>query len=121
VLLTPAGDGAGLAWFRSRWWMLEDPTHVRFLTADSARRLLESAGLVDVRVRRLVLDSVGVEAASLVRALRWRHLPAAGVLSWPVTRVLVLVTAPVVLAVRLLVPAARPTLEVIARRPDPQR
>ena len=121
VLLTPAGDGIGLARFRSRWWMLEDPTHVRFLTADSARRLLESAGLVDVRVRRLVLDSVGVEAASLVRAVRWRHLPPAGVLSWPVTRALVLVTAPVVLAVRLLVPSTRPTLEVIARCPDPQR
>jgi SAM-dependent methyltransferase len=121
VLLTPAGDGAGLGRFRSRWWMLEDPTHVRFLTADSARLLLEGAGLVDVRVRRLVLDSVGVEAASLVRALRWRNLPPAGVLSWPATRLLVLVTAPVVLAVRLLVPSTRPTLEVTARCPDPHR
>ena len=120
VLLTPAGDGIGLARFRSRWWMLEDPTHVRFLT----RRLGRPAARDCRTCRRpgpaAVLDSVGVEAASLVRAVRWRHLPAAGVLSWPVTRALVLVTAPVVLAVRLLVPSTRPTLEVVARCPDPQ-
>jgi SAM-dependent methyltransferase len=121
VLLTPAGDGIGPERFGSRWWMLEDPTHVRFLTARSARRLLEDAGLVDIRVRRLVLDSVGVEASSAMRALCWGHLPASGILTWRVTRGLVLLSAPVVLGLRLLVRSLRPTLEITARRPGPVR
>ena len=117
VLVTPAADSTGATLYRGRWWMWEDPTHVRLLTPRSARRLLEDAGLVDVRVRRLVLDSLGADAASWARALVWRRLPAAGVLSSPLVRLLVLVTAPVVVAVRLAVPGTRAAMEICAVRP----
>jgi SAM-dependent methyltransferase len=118
VLVTPAGDSASLGVFRSRWWMLEDPTHVRFFSARSINRLLRDAGFVDVRVQRLVLDSLTVDAASCMRALRWRHLPPDGVLAWPATRALALLSAPAVILLRMLRPAMRPAMEVAARRPE---
>jgi SAM-dependent methyltransferase len=118
VLVTPAGDSASLGVFRSRWWMLEDPTHVRFFSARSIVRLLGDAGFVDVRTRRLVLDSLTVDAASCMRALRWRRLPPDGVLGWPVTRALALLSAPVVILLRLVRPSMRPAMEVAARRPQ---
>ena len=117
VLVTPAADCAALRGYRARWWMWEDPTHVRLLTSRSALRLLSDAGLVDVRVRRLLLDSLAVDAASWARVVRWRHLPSAGVLSLAAVRLLVALTAPAVLLVRLVVPSARPVIEVSARRP----
>jgi hypothetical protein len=97
--------------------MWEDPTHVRLLTARSARRLLSDAGLVDVHVRRLLLDSLAADAASWARAARWRHLPPGGVLSRASVRLLVAITAPAVLGARLVLPSARPVIEVSARRP----
>jgi SAM-dependent methyltransferase len=120
VLVTPAADSAGLRIFGSRWWMFEDPTHVRFFTARSITRLLEDAGLVDVRVRRLVLDSLATDAASVVRSLRWRRLPPAGVLPARSTRAVVLLSAPLIVILRLLRPMLRPALEVSARRPGAQ-
>jgi 2-polyprenyl-3-methyl-5-hydroxy-6-metoxy-1,4-benzoquinol methylase len=118
VLVTPAGDSASLRVFRSRWWMLEDPTHVRFFSARSIGRLLADAGFVDVRTRRLVLDSLTVDAASCLRALRWRRLPRDGVLGWPATRALALLSAPVVILLRVVRPSLRPAMEVAARRPE---
>jgi 2-polyprenyl-3-methyl-5-hydroxy-6-metoxy-1,4-benzoquinol methylase len=117
VLVTPAGDSSSLRAFRRAWWMLEDPTHVRFFTARSLTRLLQDAGFVDTQIRRLVLDSLAVEVASLVRLVRWRRLPDAGALSLRSTRVLVLVLAPLIVGVRVLLPAWRPVLQVSARRP----
>jgi SAM-dependent methyltransferase len=118
VLVTPAGDSASLGVFRSRWWMLEDPTHVRFFSARSISRLLNDSGFVDVQISRLVLDSLTVDAASCMRALRWRHLPRDGVLAWPATQALAVLSAPVVLLIRLLRSSMRPAMEVAARRPE---
>ena len=117
VLVTPAADSAALAGYRARWWMWEDPTHVRLLTARSARRLLSDAGLVDVRVRRLLLDSLAADGATWARAVLWRRLPPDGVLSRAPVRLLVALTAPAVLVMRLVVPSTRPVIEVTARRP----
>lgn len=117
VLVTPAGDSASFRAFRSRWWMLEDPTHVRFFSARSIGRLLVDAGFVDIRVRPLVLDSIAVDAASCVRALLWKRPPPEGVLALRATRILALVSAPVVVLVRLVRAPMRPAMEVSARRP----
>lgn len=117
VLVTPAADGAALKGYRARWWMWEDPTHLRLLTTRSARRLLSDAGLVDVHVRRLLLDSLAADAASCARAVGWRRLPAGGVLSRAPVRLLVALTAPAVLVARLVVPSTRPVIEISARRP----
>lgn len=114
VLLTPAGDSWGLSTFGSAWWMLEDPTHVRFFTAESLRRLAHDTGLVDVQVDRLVLDSLSVDVASAVR--RWRPPGPAGALASAAVRAGALASAPVVAGLRLVAPRARPTLRLTARR-----
>ena len=114
--LTPAGDSDGMRLYGSAWWMLEDPTHVRFFTADSLARAATAAGFADVQVRRPVLDSLTTDAASAVR--RWR--PAArpgGVLASRGVIAAGLVSAPLVLAGRAVRPTLRPTLHLIARRP----
>lgn len=115
VLLTPAGDSWGPRTFGSAWWMLEDPTHVRFFSAQSLDRLARDARLVDVRVDRLILDSLSVDVASAVRA--WRSPGPAGALARRGVRAAVLATAPAVAAMRAIAPSTRPTLRLTARRP----
>ena len=114
--LTPAGDGTGLDRYGAAWWMLEDPTHVRFFTEDSLSRAAEAAGLVDVEVRRLLLDSLSVDAASIARAVRPRPRPR-GVLGSRAVLAGAVASLPLVLAERALRPATRPTLQLLARRP----
>lgn len=114
VLLTPAGDSWGPGAYGSAWWMLEDPTHVRFFTAASLRLLAEDAGLIDVRVDRLVLDSLSVDVASVARA--WRPLGPEGALASGKVLGAALATAPFVGAMRLLAARTRPTLRLTARR-----
>ena len=114
VLLTPAADSWGRSTFGSAWWMLEDPTHVRFFSEDSLTRLAESAGMVDVRVDRLILDSISVDAASAVRA--WRPPGPAGALASGAVRGAALATAPLVVGLRAIAPRTRPTLRLTARR-----
>jgi SAM-dependent methyltransferase len=40
ALVTPTADSLGPDWFGDAWWLLEDPTHLRFFSPDSARRAL---------------------------------------------------------------------------------
>jgi SAM-dependent methyltransferase len=116
VLLTPAGDSDGLRLFGPHWWMLEDPTHVRFFTADSLSRLVSAAGL-RTQVQRLVADSLAVEAASAWR--RAGRRPPEGVLPAAVTRATAVASLPLVLPARVLRPRLRPTLQAVARRDGP--
>lgn len=115
--LTPAGDSTALERYGAAWWMLEDPTHVRFFTADSLARAAAAAGFVDIEVRRLLLDSLSVDAASLARALRPGPRPH-GVLGSRAVVASAVASLPLVLAQRLVRPRTRPTLQLIARRPD---
>jgi len=112
VVITPAGDSWGLRAHGRSWWMLEDPTHVRFFTAASLRLAAEAAGLRPMRVDRLVVDSLATDAASLARragaggpggALAHRAVLGAAVAS-----------APVVLGVRALAPRTRSTMRLVA-------
>lgn len=114
--LTPAGDSDGLRAYGGAWWMLEDPTHVRFFSAESLRRAAASVGLVDVRVTRPALDSLVTDVASLARLTRPRKRPH-GVLAQRSVLAAGLASAPVVLAARALRPTLRPTLHLTARRP----
>lgn len=114
--ITPAGDSTGVDRYGAAWWMLEDPTHVRFFTAESLARAAEAAGFVDVEVRRLLLDSLSVDAASVARALRPRDRPRGVLGSRPVLAAAV-AGLPIVLARRVLSPRSRPTLQLLARRP----
>ncbi|WP_265446758.1 class I SAM-dependent methyltransferase [Flexivirga meconopsidis] len=114
--LTPAGDSDGLRLYGQAWWMLEDPTHVRFFTAESLRRAATSVGLVDVRVTRPALDSLTTDVGSLTRMLRPRPRPH-GVLGERPVLLAGMTSAPIVLAARAARPALRPTLHLTARKP----
>jgi SAM-dependent methyltransferase len=116
ALVTPTADSSGPDWFGSAWWLLEDPTHLRFFSPDSARRALAAAGFTGVRVRRLLLDTLSMEAASLRRAASRRPRPR-GVLAERGTVIGALATAPVTVAVRAVLPRLRPSLELVAHRP----
>lgn len=114
--LTPAGDSTGLERYGAAWWMLEDPTHVRFFSADSLARAATAAGFVDIEVRRLLLDSLSVDAASVARALRPGPRPH-GVLGSRAVLTGAVASLPLVLGQRWVSPRSRPTLQLIARRP----
>ncbi|WP_197684354.1 class I SAM-dependent methyltransferase [Aeromicrobium choanae] len=115
LFLTPAADSVSLRAFSDAWWLLEDPTHVRFFSAASITRLLADAGFRDVRVTRSLTDNLTMEGASLVRRLRPHDRPA-GVLASRATRWLAMALAPAALLLRLVHPRWRPTLVVTATR-----
>lgn len=114
--LTPAGDSDGVRLYGSAWWMLEDPTHVRFFTAASLRAAAGAAGFVDVQVRRPILDNVVTDVGSLVRRVRPAQRPR-GVLAPKSVIAAGVATSPLVLAARVGRTSLRPTLHLIARRP----
>jgi 2-polyprenyl-3-methyl-5-hydroxy-6-metoxy-1,4-benzoquinol methylase len=116
ALITPTADSYGAEWFGAAWWLLEDPTHLRFFSPESARRALGAAGFERTTVRRLTLDNLSMEAASLTRAVR-RKPRDAGVLAQRGTILAALATAPVAAAARLALPRLRPSLELITHRP----
>jgi len=113
--LTPAGDSDGLRLYGRAWWMLEDPTHVRFFTAESLRRAAATVGLLDVRVTRPAMDSLVTDVASMTRRLRPRPRPH-GVLAQRPVLAAGLLSAPLVLGARLARPALRPTLLLSATK-----
>lgn len=112
---TPAGDSIGPRAYGAAWWMLEDPTHVRFFTARSAEQALRDAGFTDIEVRRPLLDSLTTDAGSLARRVS-RSVRPHGALGSRAVLAGALATTPAVVAVRAAYPAARPTLQLIARR-----
>ena len=114
--ITPAGDSSGVDRYGAAWWMLEDPTHIRFFTADSLARAAERAGFVDIEVRRLLLDSLSVDAASLARAVRPGERPR-GVLGSRSVLAAAVASVPLVIGQRVVAPRSRPTLQLLARRP----
>jgi SAM-dependent methyltransferase len=116
ALVTPTADSLGPEWFGDAWWLLEDPTHLRFFSSDSARRALARAGFTDVRVRRLLLDTLSMEVASLRRAAG-RRPRSCGVLAERSTVLAALAAAPITVAARAALPRLRPSLELVAHRP----
>ncbi|UUI67396.1 class I SAM-dependent methyltransferase [Aeromicrobium duanguangcaii] len=115
LFLTPAADSASLRAFSDAWWLLEDPTHVRFFSAASITRLLTDAGFVDVRVTRSLTDNLTMEGASIVRRVRPMDRPA-GVLASRRVRWFAMALAPAAALLRLVRPRWRPTLVVTATR-----
>jgi SAM-dependent methyltransferase len=114
-MLTPDGDSLGLKLFRSHWWNLEDPTHIRFFSRRSMRTLLESAGFRDIRIGTPVWDSLTLEPNSLVRVLRSRS-GNHGVMSSVLIKVLDMGLFPIALLFRVVCPRLSPTMEIRARK-----
>lgn len=118
TLITPTAQCRELDVFGAAWWMLEDPTHVRFFSPTSARRALEGAGFSHVVVRRLVADSVSSLGGSMMRSVGTES-GVSGVLGTRVGLAVGLATAPAVVGARLLDPGWRSTMEVTAVRCAP--
>lgn len=116
ALVTPTADSSGPDWFGDAWWLLEDPTHLRFFSPGSARLALRRAGFAAVGVRRLLLDTLSMEPASLRRAVSRRVRPR-GVLAERGTVVATVAAAPIMVAARAAMPRMRPSLELVAHRP----
>lgn len=115
VLVTPAADSWGLRLFGESWWLLEDPTHVRFFTMRSLRLACEDAGFDVVRTKRLWTDNLTMDVGSLARMARIADGEAGGVLSSRLVLAAGVLSVPVVLLVRAVVPRTRPTMYVEAR------
>jgi len=115
VLVTPTLDCWGARAFGADWWMLEDPTHERFYSDRSLRQALRLAGATDVSVTRPVLDSLGVDGASLAR--RWGGDGRDGALGDRRGRLVSAAVMPLSVMARTLVPRTRPVLDAVARRP----
>lgn len=112
--ITPNAECSALSRFGADWWMLEDPTHVQFLSPRSAELLARTAGFSEVTVRRLVTDSLACDAATLARRFR-REAPARGVLDHRSTRLMAAALLPLSLALRGTSPSWRPAMEVVVR------
>ncbi len=72
--VTPNGASASLRLFKDAWWLLEDPTHLRFFSPRSVINLLGKAGFRDVQTKAAWWDSVGVEANSIRRKVAMHRL-----------------------------------------------
>ena len=112
--ITPNAECASLSEFGEAWWMLEDPTHVRFLSARSATRLAAQAGFATTEVRGLLADSLAADGATIARRLR-RGTSPNGVLEHPTTRALAVAVLPMSITLRALRPQWRPALEIVVR------
>jgi len=111
-LITPGGDSSGLRRFGDAWWNLEDPTHVRFFSAESISLALGKAGFKQVVVRRPIWDSMTLEINSLLR--RKKHDEKKGVLHGKLVPLVHLALLPWALTARALFPKFRSSLEVAA-------
>jgi SAM-dependent methyltransferase len=116
AFLTPAGDSWGPKVFGSNWWMLEDPTHIRFFSARSLALAAERAGFTDVVVDRPLLDSLSVDAASVAR-MAARTPDPRGTLARKGVLLGAVASTPMVTLARLVRPSTRPTLRLTARVP----
>lgn len=112
-IMTPSGDSTGLKLFKTTWWNLEDPTHIRFFSEKSIRIALEQAGFKKITVKKSLLDSMTVEVNSLVRMIFSRN-DKDGVLSGKIVQIIDLLLLPIFLLIRLLVPSMRSTIEIVA-------
>ncbi|NLC98058.1 MAG: class I SAM-dependent methyltransferase [Actinomycetales bacterium] len=117
VLFTPGGDSLSLKTFSDAWWLLEDPTHIRFFSRRSLQRLLYDHGYAKVDISRALTDNLTMEGASLLRLLHRPSSPG-GVLTSAPRRLFATAVAPFALLLRLLVPRWRPTLVVTASSPS---
>lgn len=113
--LTPNARSAGRTAFRDAWWNYEDPTHVRFFSPESIRRLLSDTGFERIDVRRPWLDSVTLEATSLLRRRNGTSAPH-GILASRAAKLTALALVPPGLLARLIWPALRPSLAITAVR-----
>lgn len=116
VLFTPSADSLSLRVFSDAWWLLEDPTHIRFFSRRSMQRLLSDHGYSQINIQRGLTDNLTMEGASVLRLFRRPSAPG-GILTGVLSRIFATALAPIALVLRAVVPRWRPTLIVTASRP----
>lgn len=114
-LMTPNGASLGLRLFKTAWWNLEDPTHLRFYSPESITRLLASAGFSEIEVKQPLWDSLLLEGASTARLVLHRELEH-GVLSLKRGKAIALLSSPFFLLGRALISDLNPSIEIWARK-----
>jgi len=114
-IMTPSGDSDGLKLFKTAWWNLEDPTHIRFFSEKSIRIALEQAGFKKITINKSLLDSMTVEVNSFIR-LFYAPKGKNGILSGKLIMVLDLLLLMPFMLLRLLFPKMRSTIEIIAEK-----
>jgi ubiquinone/menaquinone biosynthesis C-methylase UbiE len=110
-LITPDAASQGLDYFGPAWWYLEDPTHIQFFTPRSISLLCEGAGFEIADISKQLLESLTLEARSKLAQLGRRDAS-------PWVRLLhhAFWTA-YYLPRRIVAPAFRPSLTMLARKP----
>jgi len=75
--ITPAADSRQIQRYGSAWWMLDDPTHVRFYSADSLARAAVAAGAQAAIIGRPRDDSLLCDGLSFSNSVSDRGVPLA--------------------------------------------
>ena len=112
--ITPNGNSWGLKIFKSFWWNLEDPTHVRFFSEKSIKMALEKVGFKNIQVNYPIWDSLTLEINSLLRFFSAKNKK--GILSKNFSKILNLILLFPFLFLRLIFKKLSPSIEVIAEK-----
>lgn len=112
-IVTPTAECIGYRRFGSDWWMLEDPTHVRFFSETSLSQALDDVDLQGT-IYRPWLDSLGSDGASMAR----RAISSQGMSSieQPLGKLLSMAAGPLAVAKRGVSVDQRPVIETLARK-----
>ncbi len=113
--LTPNSQSKGLSIFKENWWNLEDPTHIRFFSAGSAKAMLGNAGLVKVQTGIPVWDSMTLEINSFLRGFAGDSREH-GIMGKSFTKVVDALGLPIAILARIINRQLSPTLEIIASK-----
>jgi len=113
--ITPNSESGGLKLFKTAWWNFEDPTHISFFSAKSAKTLLESCGFTVSKINIPVWESLMVEINSFFRLLN-KDSEKTGILNNLIVKVLDLLLLPVSFFIRLIYPKIASSIEIIAKK-----
>ncbi len=114
--VTPNSESLGLKLFKTKWWNLEDPTHIRFFSKKSVTDMLTKAGFSDIKVKSPRWDSLTVEANSVLRVLSksGKH----GVMNEMLCKIATLLLSPAFFMIRVIIPSLSPSIEISAIKKD---
>lgn len=113
--ITPNAESYGLKIFKSAWWNLEDPTHVRFFSKVSISKMLNDSGFREVKVEKPIWDSLTLEVNSLMRVFK-KDNSKHGVMSGIFVKITDAFLFPLFLGARILVPKLSPSIVIIAKK-----
>ena len=112
--ITPNGNSLGLKLFKSFWWNLEDPTHIRFFSEKSLKLALEKVGFKNIKINYPIWDSLTCEINSLLRFFSAKNKN--GILAKKITKLINLFLLFPFLFLRIIFRKLCPSIVVIAKK-----